>query len=98
MNVLAEIACDQFFVEIPSAKPVDHEFGIRDEKAGFEFWITAECHRLGTDTGKDLVLDLGKQIQGMAAHSLKVSQPPLSERQIGDMRRIFLKYRPDLPI
>jgi hypothetical protein len=91
-------ACDEFFVYIKDAKPADQEFGLRDEKPGFEFVIVAECHRLGTDTGKDLVLDLGKQIQGMAKHGLRALRPAQTDQEVRKLREIMLKYRPDLQI
>jgi hypothetical protein len=85
--------CDEFFVYIESAKPVTVERGLRDP-VGFEFMIDAECRRLGNDTGKDIVVNLGRQIRQMATHTFRTLEQAPNPRRAAELAAIMKKYRP----
>lgn len=98
LEVLADTPlCDDLFVVLEDASPVKRELGLRDPKAGFEFRIRVECRRLGTDTGKDLVINVGSQIRGMAIQGRKALERPPDPRRAERLRQIMVKYRPDAP-
>ncbi len=89
--------CDDLFVYLDDASPVVREFGMGDPKIGVEFRATAVCRRLGLDTGKDIVLNLGSELRGVAAQSQRVLRPLTRPAEREQLRQIMKKYRPDFP-
>jgi hypothetical protein len=87
--------CDDLFVYLEDAKPVVREFGMGDPKIGVEFRARAVCRRLGADTGKDQVVNLGNQLRGLADQSLRALTPLTRPDRKEELRRIMTKYRPD---
>ncbi len=87
---------DDLFVILEDATPVRKTIHMTDSTAGLGFEVRVMCRRLGQDTGRDIVLDLGKQIRGMAAQGRQTLPPPPPEKKDA-VRRILLKYRSDLP-
>jgi hypothetical protein len=85
--------CDDFFAYIDSAKPVTIERGLRDP-AGFEFVLGAECRRLGADTGKDIVVNLGRQLRGIGRHALTTLEQAPNPQSAAKLAAIMKKYRP----
>jgi hypothetical protein len=89
--------CDDLYVYLDDASPVVREFGMGDPKIGVEFRATAVCRRLGLDTGKDIVLNLGNELRGVAAQSHRVLTPLTRPEKREQLRQIMKKYRPDFP-
>ncbi len=89
--------CDDLFVYLEDASPEVRQFGMGDPKIGVEFRATAVCRRLGEDTGKDIVLNLGNELRGVTAQSLRVLRPLTRPEARDAMWRIMKKYRPDFP-
>ena len=87
---------DDLFVVLEDASPIEQKISIRDPKAGLEFEVTAKCRRLGEATGRDVVLDLGKQIRGMAEQSHRTLRPAPADR-MEEFFAIMRKYRDGLP-
>jgi hypothetical protein len=89
--------CDDLFVYLEDASPVVRKFGMGDPKIGVEFRATATCRRLGVDTGKDIVLNLGNELRGVAAQSERVLRPLTRPEKREQLSQIMKKYRPDFP-
>ena len=89
---------DDLFLVLEDAKPVVRKAGLQDPAAGFEILMNATCRRLGTDTGKDIVVNLGRQLRGMAAQGMRVLEASPSTHESDRLRSIMVKYRPDLPL
>lgn len=89
--------CDDLFVYLEDASPVTREFGMGDPRIGVEFRATAVCRRLGLDTGKDIVLNLGSELRGVAAQGERVLRPLTRPEKQEQLRQIMKKYRPDFP-
>lgn len=89
--------CDELFVYLEDASPVVREFGMGDPKIGVEFRAKAVCRRLGSDTGKDIILNLGSELRAVAAQSQRVLRPLTRPERREQLRRIMKKYRPDFP-
>jgi hypothetical protein len=85
--------CDDFLVYIPDAEPVRTPERHLTDPVGFELVVVAECRRMGTDTGKDLVLNVGRQLRGMADHALRALQRSPSEQRSLELLGILKKYR-----
>jgi hypothetical protein len=85
-----------FSVRLRDQHPKTQKFTVRDSKAGLEYRITAVCNRLGQDTGRDILLHIGRQLQQMASQGMRVMRPAPQERK-EEFLAIMRKYRSDWP-
>jgi hypothetical protein len=85
-----------FTVLLKDEWPVDGDIVVRDAKIDLQYTVHARCRRLGQDTGRDILLRLGRQVQMMADQGVRVLQPAPRDR-IDEFQAIMKKYRPDLP-
>jgi hypothetical protein len=88
--------CDELFAYLENPTPVFREAGVRDPKTGCAFVVRATCRRMGSDTGKDLVLDLGRQLRMVARQSSEVLKPAPNAARSRAVQGVLRKYRPDL--
>jgi len=96
LEVLADSpALDDFRVLIEDAEPTSREIGIRDEGADLTFLIDATCQRLGEDTGRDIVMPIGRVLRRLAGQTRDRMRPPEREQREAILQ-IMRRYRPGL--
>lgn len=96
LEILADLPMmDHLYVLLEDSSPVLRQFSVGDPKIGTVIEVTAECRRMGVDTGKDIALDLGKQIRRFAVQSRESLTPEPGRKE--ELLRIMKKYRPDFP-
>lgn len=97
ISMLAESpACDDLFMYMDSANPVLKTITLRDP-VGFELEVEIQCRRLGMDTGKDTVVNVGQQIRGSAEQALRALAQAPSRERAKELEAIMKKYRPNFP-
>src|SRR5581483_3146211 len=90
----ASPACDDMFMYMDSANPDVRTRTLRDP-IGFELEVAIQCRRRGEDTGKDTVVNVGKQIRGSAEQALRALAQARSPERAKELEVIMRKYRPD---
>jgi len=88
---------DEFRVLLSDAEPVTKEIGVRDSNVGLEYRVRAEAQRLGEDSGRDLMVPVGRVLQGLATQTRgRLRELSPEERRLA--REILREYRPDIGI
>ncbi len=77
---------------ISNADPVLHQFDVNDPKAGFGLHVEVESRRLGEDTGRDILLNFGRQFKRIVIQMRKTRRQ-INSQITKDVLNILKKYR-----
>lgn len=80
LEVIADLVGRERLDVLVSEIPVTREITIADKRLGYSFLLTATSRRLGQDTGKDLFVDIGGQLNVILASGVEgVRKPTAAE-------------------
>jgi hypothetical protein len=90
----AEKGFAEFQVVLTENFPQTREFVAYDSKTNAQMNVTITCRRLGEDTGRNLLLRLGRQVCGTIDQMQQRGRPPIAEEQRKIAQIIQSRSRP----
>jgi len=80
---------DNFQVLLEDQFPKINKFGIYDDKTNVRYSVQISCRRLGEDTGKNTLIDIGKYLDDIRRYVKQTTRDPTQEEmeKVGEILR-----------
>jgi len=98
--VASSIAATEKYLYLDDDFPKSRDYGVRDSKLGIEYKVHVSARRLGNDTGKDVYVDWGSQLDGVIGIFGKslIEAPEVIKSQVAKgIKEITLENQPFPP-
>lgn len=98
--VASSVAATEKYLYLDDDFPKSRDYGVRDSKLGIEYKVRVSARRLGNDTGKDVYVDWGNQLDGVIeifGKSLREAPEGIKSQVTKGIKEITLENQPFPP-
>ena len=72
---------DDYYILIEDQMPVIQNITIHDQGSNSEYHLQINCRRLGEDTGKDTIMDVGRYLDDIRKYLKEITKTPTKEEK-----------------